>query len=66
MIIYKRPDPLGDHWQVNGSSGSSFARGRILRMIICKWLDPLFDYLLVAGSSALSFATMSMTTTTTT
>ena len=40
-----------DHLQVAGSAGWSFARGQILRMIICKKPDPLDDHLQVAGSS---------------
>ena len=35
MIICKRPDPQDDHLQEARSSGWSFAKGWILRMIIC-------------------------------
>ena len=45
-----------DHLQVAGSAGWSFARGRILPMIICKRPDPLDDHLQEAGSSRWSFA----------
>ena len=42
--------------QEAGSSGWSFARRRILQMIICKWPDPLDDHMQEASSSGWSFA----------
>ena len=43
MIICKSPAPPDDHLQDAGPSGSSFERGRPLRIIVGKRLAPHFD-----------------------
>ena len=56
MIIFKRLVPPEDHLQETRSSGWSFARGWILRIIICKRPDLPDDHLQKAGSSGWLFA----------
>ena len=50
-LFYFWPVPPDDYLQEVESSGWSFARGRILWMIICKRPDPPDDHLQEAGSS---------------
>ena len=56
MIICKRPVPLDHHLQEAGTSRSSFARGRPLRMTVCKKLVSPDHHLQEAGPSGSSFA----------
>ena len=56
QLVLERSARLNDHLQMASTSRWSFARGRILQMIICKRPVPPDDHLQIARPSGWSFA----------